>query len=147
MHTQTLIRVIAGEVARLTPTAEPITNDAVARLDQIASDLLPSGSGIDSGTTIDILRSYPWRIILHTSFHHMNEYGCYTEWTEHEIVVTPTFIGRMDVVVKGRNHNGIKDYLGELFHYTLELTVKGIWEDDTVTYCLADAEKDVDHVV
>lgn len=37
------------------------------------NDLLPSGSGIDNGTKLDIEASKPDRLAFNFSYHHMNE--------------------------------------------------------------------------
>jgi hypothetical protein len=88
-----------------------------AKLADIERNYLPSGAGIDSGTTIrDDIRAD--RIVLETSFHHMNDDGMYDGWTDHVIVVRPTFCG-LDVEIKGRNRNRIKEYLADVFHETL----------------------------
>lgn len=89
-----------------------------ARLSQLAARL-PSGSGIDSGTTIDVDASTTDRIVLRCSFHHMNDGGIYDGWTEHRIVVRPSFIGGIDLSIGGRDRNGIKEYLYDVFTQTL----------------------------
>jgi len=87
-------------------------------LEDLASRL-PSGSGFDAGTTIDTERSKTDRIVLATSFHHMDEHGCYEGWSEHEIIVTPSLTSGFDLRVTGRNRNDIKEYIGEVFHSAL----------------------------
>lgn len=93
------------------------------RLEQIARNELPSGSGIDSGTAIDIERSSGNKIILTAGFHHMDENGYYDGWTEHEVIVTPAFDG-INLKITGRNRNEIKDYLHDVYYWTL-LQVRG----------------------
>lgn len=78
----------------------------------------PSGSGIDSGTQLDEDKSSANRLVFLMPFHHMNENGMYDGWTEHTCIVTPIF-GGFDVRITGRNRNGIKDYLGEVYQYWL----------------------------
>lgn len=86
-------------------------------LEDIESNWLPSGSGFDAGTTIEQHKCKLDRIVLATSYHHMNEHG-YTKWTEHEVWVVPTFAG-FDVIVKGQNYNNIKDYILQTFYDAL----------------------------
>lgn len=88
------------------------------RLEQIQRNDLPSGSGLDSGTTIDLDKSTSTKIVLHTSFHHMNDAGMYDGWTEHTLTITPAF-GGIDIKIGGRDRNGIKEYLHEVFYYNL----------------------------
>lgn len=95
-------------------------------LQRLVKEHMPSGSGFDSGTTLCTGECFkagdprpgPSRLVFETSFHHMNDIGYYTCWTEHKVYVTPAFIG-FDLNVTGRNKNGIKDYIGETFHYQL----------------------------
>jgi hypothetical protein len=96
----------------------------------IEKHLLPSGSGIDSGTKIDLQRSQPNRIILTTAFHHMDDAGGYDRWTQHDIVVSPSLAFDFDVSIRGQNHNDIKDYLADLLHTDLEreIDTKEIFE-------------------
>jgi len=79
---------------------------------------LPSGSGIDNGTTVHEISTTPERITLSCSFHHMNDQGSYDGWTEHRIYVTPSFSG-LNVRVTGRDRNDIKDYLGEIYMHCM----------------------------
>lgn len=87
-------------------------------LNTIQENLLPSGSGIDNGTTIDLDKSGNGKIVLTCDFHHMTDAGYYDGWTSHQVIVTPTFDG-FDLRITGRNINEIKDYLAEVFHSCL----------------------------
>jgi hypothetical protein len=87
----------------------------IKRLEQT----LPSGAGFDRGTQIDLDRSTSHKIIFNTSFHHMNGDGIYCEWSKHTVIVTPSFLGRFDVRVTGRNVRDIKDYIAETFYQVL----------------------------
>lgn len=87
------------------------------RLRQLTG-LLPSGSGIDSGTHLDLNRSHAEKLVLETSFHHLDEHGFYDGWTFHTVTVTPSFQG-INIRISGRNRNMIKDYLYDTFHYAL----------------------------
>lgn len=77
-----------------------------------AESQLPSGSGVDRGSKIE--RDSIDRIRISADFHHMDENGFYNGWTEHEVIVSPAFTG-IDIRVTGRNRNGIKDYLSDVF--------------------------------
>lgn len=83
--------------------------------------MLPSGSGIDSGTTV--VDVHPKRLKLSCSFHHMNDVGMYDGWTEHTIRVTPGWRG-IEVTVGGRNRNEICEYLHEVYSTTLSHPVE-----------------------
>ena len=90
------------------------------RIDTMAK-LLPSGSGIDNGTTIDVQASSDTKLVLGCSYHHMNDAGMYDGWTEHTITIRPTFTG-LDITVSGRNRNDIKEYLACTYEQALTAT-------------------------
>ncbi len=110
-----------------------ITEDNILYL---AKNALPHGSGIDCGTSVAFDASKPDKIVLHTSFHHMDEQGGYSGWTEHKVTVEPSFQG-IDITISGRNRNDIKDYLTEVFDGALN----EIWvEANHSWYCPAMVE-------
>ena|SRR3990172_968558 len=80
---------------------------------------LPSGSGIDAGTKIDLEKSTPEKVVLHTSYHHMNDGGFYDGWTDHTVTVTASLAYKVQLKISGRNRREIKDYLYEVFQSTL----------------------------
>lgn len=95
---------------------------ANARLRDIETNHLPSGSGIDNGTTICRESSTPDKVVLFTSYHHMNEGGYYDGWTQHKITVTPAF-DRFHIKVGGKNRNDIKDHLWDTFFFSLDAEI------------------------
>lgn len=88
-------------------------------LETIVRDFLPSGSGWDNGTTLDRERSTPEKLVFVGAFHHMDEHGSYDGWTDHTVTVRPSLVFGPTVTVSGRNRNGIKDYLAEMFQYAV----------------------------
>ena len=76
---------------------------------------LPSGGGFDSGTSIDLDASQENKLVLNTAFHHMTDNGMYDGWTEHTVIIRPSFDG-FTVDVKGRDRNDIKDYIAQSFY-------------------------------
>ena len=82
------------------------------------SELLPSGSGFDNGTKVDLDASHADKLVLHTAFHHMHESGMYDRWTDHTVIVTPSFRG-INMRITGRDYRGIKDYMREEFDIAL----------------------------
>ena len=97
-----------------------------SRLETELANLLPSGSGFDCGTKLDIEASKPNRLVFITSFHHMDEHGGYDGWTEHKIIVTPSLVYGFELRVTGKNRNDIKDYIAEVMHGAL--SVKASWD-------------------
>ena len=86
--------------------------------------LLPSGSGFDSGSNLDFDRSTGEKIIITTSFHHMDDVGSYDGWTEHIITVKPSLYFGFTLSISGRNRNGIKEYIAEMFNELLNQEVE-----------------------
>lgn len=108
---------------------------AEERLDLIEREYLPSGSGIDAGCMILVEESHKDRIVIQADFHHMNEVGYYDGWTSHKVIITPSLIYGFDIRITGRDKNGIKDYLAELFCQVLDQ------EFDADRWAQASAEK------
>ena len=79
---------------------------------------LPHGSGLDGKVEFVIDKCDAKCIVIFVEFHHMNDCGYYDGWTAHEIVATATHCGPI-IRVTGRDRNGIKDYLAELFDHAL----------------------------
>ena len=82
-------------------------------------DLLPSGSGWDEGTKIDLEASHADKFVLYGSYRHMDECGGYDGYTNHTITVTPSLASDFNLRISGRNRNDIKDYLFQTFDYAL----------------------------
>jgi hypothetical protein len=89
----------------------------------LCREYLPSGSGFDAGSHIDLDASHAEKLVFTTSYHHMNNGGYYDGWTEHTVTVTPSFIGGFNIRVSGRNQNDIKGYIAESFSYVLQMEV------------------------
>ncbi len=77
-------------------------------------DMLPKGSGFDNGT--EILSVQADKVKFSTYFHHMDSTGLYTAWTKHVVTVTSNFEIGAVVAISGRNYNGIKDYMSDVFY-------------------------------
>jgi hypothetical protein len=85
--------------------------EKIARLEK----MLPYGSGFDNGSKIDLEKSTDQKIIIITSFHHVNEYGHYIGWTEHKVIITSCLKHGFQIKITGINKNRIKDYLYDVF--------------------------------
>ncbi len=93
-------------------------------LDWVEKNALPSGSGIDSGTTIDRDASHDELVVLETSYHHMNDVGSYDGWTQHTIRVRPSFLGGFKLSISGPNRNDIKEYLHQTYDCALSMMLE-----------------------
>ena len=117
---------------------EHVRNDIERSLDSLES-LLPSGSGIDCGTKIDREACKPNKVVLNCEFHHMNDNGMYDGWTGHRVTIVPTFHG-FEIKIGGRNRNGIKNYLTDVYGHALDAMVRKcfnrvedlIWYENTI---------------
>lgn len=116
---QTVAQTLAGAIGARLNCIQSGNDEWRAKWEQliarIEKEQLPSGSGIDRGTRVDLEKSTGDKLVLCAGFHHMNESGMYDGWTDHVITITPAFRG-VDVAIGGRNRNEIKEYLSEVFH-------------------------------
>ncbi len=81
-------------------------------------DMLPHGSGIDGTTDIALDKSSGEKLIILSSYHHMNDGGYYDGWTEFKVIVTPSLQFGARVKVTGsfpRRYADTRDYLHEVF--------------------------------
>ena len=88
-------------------------------VDRAEKEILPSGSGFDSGTTFDVAASSAEKLVFNTSYHHMNDGGYYDGWSDHVVTVKASLLFGIDIRVSGRNRNDIKDYIIEVMHNAL----------------------------
>lgn len=91
-------------------------------IESLVREHMPRGSGFDSGTTFDADASKPTRLVFNTSFHHMDEYGGYDGWTEHQVIVSADLLG-LNVRVTGQDRDGIKEDISELFYALADIDV------------------------
>lgn len=87
------------------------------RADGLVKEYLPRGAGFDCGTQLDWDRSTPEKLVLDTSFHHMDEWGGYDGWTEHTIFVRASLMGDVSFSsISGWNRNDIKEYIADVLY-------------------------------
>lgn len=89
------------------------------KAETLTREHLPSGSGFDAGTKLELDRSSGELLVFTTSYHHMDEHGGYDGWTEHTVRVRASLMHGFTVSVSGSNRNGIKLYIAECFHSAL----------------------------
>lgn len=96
-------------------------------IQQLVKAHMPSGSGLDCGTKLDLDASKPQKLVFHAPFHHMNEGGMYDGWTDHTYTVTPCLMFGLKIKISGRDRNQIKEMLHEEFNCALstDIEVKG----------------------
>ena len=94
---------------------------------EMVENQMPSGSGIDSGTQIDLDRSTGEKLVFTTAYHVMDSNGYYDGWI-HPITVTvrPSLQFGYDLNITGRfgsKHQDLKDYLHETFSFSLDTMI------------------------
>lgn len=92
-------------------------------LARVVREHMPSGSGFDKGTQLDITQSTGEKLVFFTSFHHMTGHGFYNGWTSHKIVVRPSLYYGFTLSISGRNENDIKDLIHQAFEQSLNLAI------------------------
>jgi hypothetical protein len=102
------------------------------RLLKLVKNHMPSGGGFDNGTEINIDRSSGEKLVFQTAFHHMNEHGYYTGWTDHTVIARPSLLYGVTLSISGKNENGIKEYMHEAFDSVLK-EVRDYHEEMTAT--------------
>ena len=96
--------------------------------------LLPSGSGIDSGCKIDLVKSTKNKIKIDFGYHHTNESGMYDGWTDHTVTIEPCLAFGFSLKISGRDRNQIKDYLYETFDYVLNQEFEKTYDEGRMFY-------------
>lgn len=138
-----LFRLI-GSRARTANSTTAFTNEDVRQrtieeIKRLCREFMPSGSGFDSGTTLDIDASGPTKLVFQTAYHHMNEDGFYDGWTQHKVTVLSEFDG-LNIRIGGRDRNNIKEYIGETFYSALHQEIESIWDGEAREYTFKQVE-------
>lgn len=119
----TLISLIAQTCDWHKTVNDAYLNECELRLLKL-QEMLPHGSGIDSGCKIDVEASSSDKAIILFEWHHMNEDGYYDGCTEHKLIVKPKLWNNFDMHITGRDRNYIKSYLYDLFDSVLRKEVE-----------------------
>jgi hypothetical protein len=88
-------------------------------IEKLVKNVMPSGSGFNKGTTLDLDKSTGEKLVFSADFHHMNEAGYYDGWSEHTVTVTASLTHGINLKISGRNRNDIKDYIHDTYHTAL----------------------------
>ena len=80
---------------------------------------LPSGSGIDAGTRIDLAKSTKEKLYLNFGYHFMNEAGYYDGWEDYKVIITPSLRFGYNMRFVGKDRDGIKEYFYQVFDSAL----------------------------
>lgn len=98
------------------------------RIEELCKNHMPRGSGFDSGTTLDMDRSNPDRLVFTSAYHHMDENGYYDGWSDPVIVtVKPSLQFGIDIRITGirrKDRWSCTDYFYETFDHALRQEVE-----------------------
>lgn len=93
-------------------------------LDRIEIEILPYGSGFNAGCKVMIGSCSDNKLVIKADFHHMNQNGYYSGWGEYSVIVKPSLRFGFTLKVTGRDRDGIKEYIANVFHELLDKEVK-----------------------
>ena len=99
-------------------------------IDRLCQTFMPSGSGFDAGTTLDINRSSAEKLIFDSAYHHMDANGYYDGWSDLTITVKPSLQFGFNIKIAGlrRKNRHDMDYMMDTFYEALNTeTTKGGW--------------------
>ena len=90
-------------------------------IEYIENNVLPSGSGINSGTTIDLEKSNRDKLVLIAEYDYMNESGFYMYTIPFVVTVKPSLLFDFELTIKGNfgKQQDIKEYLYDVYREVL----------------------------
>lgn len=141
-YTMPLFRAIATYVDQAKSGSDKYDN-ALERL----MKLMPSGSGIDSGTKLLLDKSSSDKLVFLVEYHHMDSNGMYCGWSSREIIITPSLTSDFNMDHKNIDYSGVdcievdeetgeeydnqefmedstEDHLADTFRYALDQPVE-----------------------
>lgn len=128
MEKTPLYRALASAVQARANCAESQNaewyNHHEGKIEDLVREHMPSGSGFDNGTKIDLVKSTGDKLVFTTGFHHMNDGGYYDGWTEHVVTVTPSLVHNFHMAISGRDRNDIKEYIAQSFECALNSMIE-----------------------
>ena len=117
------VNVFARYAKNPNSVSDIIYENCVEKAEDLVKKHFPSGSGFDSGTIIVWDKCKHNKIALRADFHHMDDNGYYCGWSEHEVIIVPSFTFGFDLHVTGKNKRGIKEHIEDTMHYVLQKEV------------------------
>lgn len=100
-----------------------MAEEAEDRVREMAKEFLPSGSGINNGTTVNLIKSNAYILEMFCIFYHI-ENGTYGPRTGHRIIASASLASGFLLTITGEDYNGIKEYLYDTFRQALEFNVE-----------------------
>lgn len=88
-------------------------------ISELVEEYFPSGSGFDSGCTLDLDASSEEKLIILAPFHAMDSNGYYAGWVNYRIAVRASLAFGVSISIQGPSHDSLKDYIADTFHDVL----------------------------
>lgn len=124
-----LVKILARKVVAIKTCNDEWKEKHTEAIEKLQENYLPSGSGFDAGSTVDIDRSDGNRLYIEFAYHHMDE-GYYIGWSYHTAIVIGSLHG-FTVHIHSKNAEGEviandfdRDYFAETFHQALSQAVE-----------------------
>ena len=122
----------SSDIVRSRATAESVRERHNDVLDFIEKELLPSGSGFDSGTKINREKTTDTRIVLDTAVHPLTDAGYYTAWKHFSIIVSASHLFGFTVKSSKKLPWNIREWVLDTFNEVLDTEVEYYVEDGVV---------------
>lgn len=117
---------IARNLATLSRESTPIEwkDRAENSIFEIEKEYLPSGSGFDSGCTVNLDKSRPDKLIIETPYHCMNDAGYYDYWVYPCVIVKPSLQFNFSFDINWKGYRGkykelLTDYIVDCVYESL----------------------------
>ena len=92
-------------------------------LRHVIDNYLPHGSGFDADLKVELVPAVR-AFTISFDYHHMDDMGGYSHWSEGVITVTPDFVGVELDLVTTEDDEPFKDYVLDTFHQALAEEVR-----------------------
>lgn len=86
-------------------------------IDRLCHTFMPTGSGFDAGTMLDVNRSSAEKLIFASAYHHMDANGYYDGWSDLTITVKSSLQFGFNIKITGlrRKNRHDMDYMMDTF--------------------------------
>ena len=94
-------------------------------IDRLCQTFMPTGSGFDAGTTLDVNQSSAEKLIFASAYHHMDANGYYDGWSDLTITVRPSLQFGFNIKItglRGKNRCDM-DYMMDTFYEALNTEI------------------------
>jgi len=95
------------------------------QIESIMEEHFPSGSGFDSGCTLNLDDPKGEKLIIDCPYHCMNDNGFYDGWVYPSVIITPSLCHDYNMRINWKGYGGkykflLDEYIGEVFTTCLD---------------------------